>query len=862
MKRLYLIVFFLLIFIAQAFASSLESYPLQIKGSQTITFRSRTLEGSKEGSSTGSLQSREETLRLNVVGKSGDVDIEANLYRTTGLGTSQLTEREEELSIRLRRGSLEAYLGDFNADLKETEFTYLDRMLSGGKIKGDFDSYGFVALYSSPKGEAKFTKMYGDDSQGPYSLDFSPVVINSERIYVDGILQIRGEDYNIDYQAGTVTFIKRIIDDKSIVEAYYDYRQTVYQHSTYGLRGYLKPNQDLRVGVTYLNDSDGLENATSIRNSITGEAINPQSHYVIGLDSDYSSEYLSADGELAYSYKDLNILSGGVTTESGRAGKINVSSDFGPFNLDLGAKKVGNFTAIADPDPKQSLWVYNGALTFRPGSIFGASLSQDYEKYDQSSVTYENLYKNVKAQVVPDNWPSFEYIYRESDESNDPVTGSLIRRIITRDSLETLKQASFWSMSIKGTKEKWLTRSPSEETTEYQKVNVGLATMGLSNLSFSSNIELEKRKEPTGLEPDKRTYNLNLSVTPSKKFYVTSAFQIIQDSALGNTSVVDLAYSLKPSKFIKTEGKYSINALDESFPTTKEAVTRQTGSLSLDLRPFDYLRLRYLYKPNFTQIVRTSSRSYNNEQQQAEINLLPTKYVLIGLIRKLGNTFNVYNNDYPNYTVKNNNRDTNSTLYTLKMAPFRVLSTEFNLLEEGSIYQTLATTQEPHTYDKTNTAGRKFDAIVKTSLSEKFSIDSRYTYQKTDQGSAEAISDVVDTVSHTGSIKGLWNLSSIWSFSLSGAFTQSYDQLLSNTTYTLAPGFGFIYRYASELRIDFDYVYSKSYQGASTQKHTLALRTKYALSEFVNLILRADQEHSFSPDYRLTDITANVEISF
>ncbi len=839
-----------------------EAAPLLIKGSQTITFKTRSLEGSKEGYAPGTIQTREETLRINISGRAADTDIEANLYRTTATGVTQIGEREEKISILMRRGSTEVYLGDFTADLTETEFTRLNKVLSGGRIKGDYDRWGFTALYSSPKGEAKFYRRYGDGTQGPYNLEFSPVVIDSERVYVDGTRQKRGDDYSIDYQAATVTFIKRVIDAKSIIQIYYDYRQTLYQHATYGMRAFYKPLPYLKIGATYLDDSDSLSGAQGIRESITGEAISPQSHYVLGADGSLVSENLSANGEIAYSLKNLDLLSTSATKEAGRAGKLSLSSSFGPFGLTAHVKRVGpKFAPIADPDPKQDVWEYGGGLSYRPGSLFGSKGDYAYQKYTQSGVVYKNIYKTAKAKLTPERMPSLEYDFCEIDESNDPVTGSELRRVITRNSVESIYGFGFLSTSLKGTLEKWLRRSPSEEVTDYKKVNFGLATVGLEKIVFSSNVELEDRKEPTGLKPYRRTYNLNLSATPSKQYFVSSSLQIIDDSQEGHTNVADLAYRAQPSQAFKTDGKYTIASVKEEFPATAESVSKQSGSFSFDLRPFRYLRLRYLFKPNFTRILRTDTLSYKNEQQQAEINIIPVKYALLGLIYKLGKSFNVYKNDYPNYRVKEKSEDTDSTLYTLKMAPFKILSTEFNYMQDNSFSTTLASTQEPYTYTEGRGTTRKIDAIAKTSLSEEFSVDARYTFQKTDQGSGESSSNVVDTKSHAASLKGIWNLSKNWTFSLSGAYNRTTDYLLSQVTYTFSPGFGIIYRLGEILRVDFDYTYSKSYAGAETEKSNYALRTKYALSDYVDLTIRAEQEISRAPDYKLTDITGNLEIT-
>ncbi|MDD5382736.1 MAG: hypothetical protein PHH60_03675 [Candidatus Margulisbacteria bacterium] len=839
-----------------------EAAPLLIKGSQSITFKTRTLEGTKEGSAPGTLQTREETLRINIAGRAADTDIEAALYRSTALGVDVIGERDEKISILLRRGSTEAYLGDFTADLTETEFAKLNKVLSGVNVKGDYNRWGFNALYSSPKGEGKFSRMYGNGTQGPYQLANAPVVIDSERVYVDGILLTRGDGYTIDYQAGTITFLKAVIDAKSIIQVYYDWRQTVYQHATYGLRTYVKPSPNFKLGATYLEDSDNLAGAQEIRSSMTGEAVSPQRHFVVGADGSLVSEKISAQGEIAYSSKNLDLLTPGATNETGRAGKLNISSSLGPFGLTANVKRVGpKFESIADPYPKQDVWEYGAGLSFRPGSVFGGKTDYAYQKYTQDGVIYENLYKTAKAMLTPERLPSLDYNFSESDESNDPVTGDTIRRVITRNSAEMAQQLGAFSASLKGSLEKWLNRSPSEEVTDYRRMNLGLATIGLEKVTFASNVELEERREPTGQEPFRRTYNLNLSATPARNYFVSSSLQVVNDSALGETNVVDLAYRAQPSEAFKTDGKYTITSVREEFPVTSEAVSKQTGSFSFDLRPVKALRLRYLFKPSFTQILRTETLSYSNEQQQAEVNVIPVQYAMFGLIYKLGKSFNIYKNDYPDYKVKENTENTDSALYTIKMAPLEILSIELNYLHENSLTTSLAATQEPYTYVQGRGLTRKFDLVAKTSLSEQFSIDSRYTYEKDDEGSGEALSSLVNTKSHTAALKGTWNMSEKWTFSVSGAYSRTTDYILSQVTYTLAPGFGVIYRLEDKFRVDFDYTYSKSYSGAETEKNNYSLRTKYALSDFVNVTLRVDQEVSRAPDYRLTDVTGNVEIN-
>ncbi|HVN67561.1 MAG TPA: hypothetical protein VMT55_04245, partial [Candidatus Sulfotelmatobacter sp.] len=481
---------------------SLEALPFVVKGSKTLAFSSKSIEGTKEGFVPGT--TREEALRLNITGKSDDAEINATLISTSTLGTAQVAQREDKTSLFVRKGSTEAYLGDFTADLTDTEFTKLNKVLSGIKVKGDYQQWGFNALYSSPKGSAQYKRIYGDGTQGPFKLDLAPVVIDSERVIVNGFPQKRGDDYTIDYNAGTVTFTKKTIDPKSILEFYYDYRQTVYQHATTGLRLTAKPYPNLKLGATYLDDSDSLTGAAEIRASMSQEAVDPASHSVVGVDGSLVSELLTANGEAAYSRQNLNLLGGG-SEEAGKAVKLELSTQLGPFGLTARGKRVGaNFVPIGDPDPKQDVTEYGAGLSFRSGSLFGLQGDYDADKYTQSGVLYDNYYESARASLTPDRLPSLDYSISENKESNDPVTGSTIDRKITRNSAETLMRLGFLSASLKGTTEKWLEHVPSEEVTDYKRVNFGLSTLGLEKVTFTSNVGLEDRVEPDGSTPHRR----------------------------------------------------------------------------------------------------------------------------------------------------------------------------------------------------------------------------------------------------------------------------------------------------------------------------------------------------------------------
>jgi hypothetical protein len=211
-------------------------------------------------------------------------------------------------------------------------------------------------------------------------------------------------------------------------------------------------------------------------------------------------------------------------------------------------------------------------------------------------------------------------------------------------------------------------------------------------------------------------------------------------------------------------------------------------------------------------------------------------------------TMNIDGTD-PQYKREKDRGRNQVTTLSLKMAPIRILSTELNYIIEENQQWTLAT-------GETQGLTVKFDVGAKTSLTEKASIDTRYSSEVVNQSS-----DISRT--ETASLKGLWDLTPSWSISAQGSFARKRDNLaVSNPlTYTVSPSIGFIFRLENKLRVDGQYTLSKSFQGASTQKEDYSLKTKYDVSEYVHISLRYEQESAHDPDYRSTELQGTVEIN-
>jgi hypothetical protein len=120
--------------------------------------------------------------------------------------------------------------------------------------------------YSLARGKyARNTFQGREGNQGPYKLQgnsgetFIVVLSNSKRVYVDGNLLQRGEnyDYVIDYNVGELTFTsRRIITANSRIYVEFEYSDRNYSRSLQLLNTQYQVSKDTRIEVQYYNEQD------------------------------------------------------------------------------------------------------------------------------------------------------------------------------------------------------------------------------------------------------------------------------------------------------------------------------------------------------------------------------------------------------------------------------------------------------------------------------------------------------------------------------------------------------------------------------------------------------------------------------
>lgn len=125
--------------------------------------------------------------------------------------------------------------------LTRTSFTSLSRKVLGVEAIASLPFGAFTAGAASNKGRFTSNTIQGQEFfQGPYRMTgingerAAPVLAGTERVYVDGVLQTRGErnDYVIDYATGELTFQpRRLITSASRITVDFEYAEQAYSRT-------------------------------------------------------------------------------------------------------------------------------------------------------------------------------------------------------------------------------------------------------------------------------------------------------------------------------------------------------------------------------------------------------------------------------------------------------------------------------------------------------------------------------------------------------------------------------------------------------------------------------------------------------
>jgi hypothetical protein len=113
-------------------------------------------------------------------------------------------------SLDYERDGWNVNLGDIRGQINTgNRYAGFDKSLTGVQVGYRSKRFTASTVYSEVRGQPRTVSIQGANSAGPYYLQSSQIVRGSETIEIDGETQRFGEDYTIDYDLGSITFVNR-----------------------------------------------------------------------------------------------------------------------------------------------------------------------------------------------------------------------------------------------------------------------------------------------------------------------------------------------------------------------------------------------------------------------------------------------------------------------------------------------------------------------------------------------------------------------------------------------------------------------------------------------------------------------------
>lgn len=186
-------------------------------------------------------------------------------------GNTQRLNEVDKVYITLESPYVSGTIGDFDFKSKNGKFEKIQRKLQGVWIKTDNPFGHFEGMFSTTRGNSYQNIFLGQEgNQGPYVLKGKNgeqniiILAGSERVYVNGELKKRGEnfDYVIDYTSGEITFTQNLLISSDMrIEVdfeYIDARQRFLKN--FYMLGYGKKSGFFEGRIAFYQEKDDINN--------------------------------------------------------------------------------------------------------------------------------------------------------------------------------------------------------------------------------------------------------------------------------------------------------------------------------------------------------------------------------------------------------------------------------------------------------------------------------------------------------------------------------------------------------------------------------------------------------------------------
>ncbi|OAQ39236.1 hypothetical protein A5893_11255 [Pedobacter psychrophilus] len=286
-------------------------------------------------------------------------------------GNTQQINDFDKVFIQLKRKGTTLIAGDYELRKPDSYFTNYYKRTQGALFSNNFkdkNGHEFSTTFAAAvaKGRSARNQFDGiEGNQGPYRLQgnngeqFIIVLSGTERVYIDGVLLLRGQDndYVMDYNTSELTFTsKRLITRNSRIVVEFEYSDKVFARSLYNLNQGFK-SEKLKIGFNYYSEQDNANRP------LIQSLSDPQKQFLSGIGNNINQAVFPNADSVAFSqneilYKKIDTLGAQgvyVYNTNPLLAKFRVGFTFVGANL-------GNYRINTSSEANGRVYVFNASI--------------------------------------------------------------------------------------------------------------------------------------------------------------------------------------------------------------------------------------------------------------------------------------------------------------------------------------------------------------------------------------------------------------------------------------------------------------------------------------------------------------------